>query len=82
MTLKKVINEQTPERKESFNLGTMFGNKEFNFRGKQRDPGSINFGFSYDKELDEDLNTVGDVMSKMNSELNGDEEYKKLTFRN
>ena len=76
---KKVINEQPPERK-SFNLGTMFGNKEFNFRGKQRDPGSINFGFSYDKELDEDLNTVGDVMSKMNSELGIDEEYKKLPY--
>jgi hypothetical protein len=74
---KKVISEQETERK-GFSLGGEFGNKEFNFRGRQRDPGRMSLDFSYDKELDKGLDTAGDVLSKMNSELSGDEEFKKL----
>ena len=74
---KKVISEQKT-KKGGFSIGGEFGNKEFNFRGRQRDPGRMSLDFSYDKELDKGLDTAGDVLGKMNSELGGDEEFKKL----
>lgn len=74
---KKVISEQETEKK-GFSLGTEFGNKEFNFRGRQRDPGRMSLDFSYDKQLDKGLDTVGDVLGKMGAELGDDSEFKNL----
>ena len=74
---KKVISEQKT-KKGGFSLGGEFGNKEFNFRGRQRDPGRMSLDFSYEKELDKGLDTVGDVLGKMNAELGGDTEFKNL----
>jgi len=73
-----LLTEGDEKKKVGFSIGTEFGNKEFNFRGKQRDPGRMSLDFSYEKQLDKGLDTVGDVLGKMNSELNGDEEFKKL----
>lgn len=72
----KVINEQETERR-GFNIGAdLFGN-EFNMRGIQRSPTKIGLGFEYDKELDKELTTAGDVYSKMSAEIQ-DEDYQKL----
>jgi hypothetical protein len=73
-----LLTEGAEKKRRGFSLGTEFGDKEFNFRGKQRDPGRMSLDFSYEKQLDKGLDTVGDVLGKMNSELNGDEEFKKL----
>lgn len=72
----KVIDEQETERK-GFNIGAdLFGN-EFNMRGIQRSPTKIGLEFEYDKELDKELNTAGDVLSKMSAEIQ-DQDYQKL----
>jgi len=71
----KVISEQ--DEKGGFSVGAdLFGN-EFNMRGIQRSPTKISAGFEYDKELDKELNTAGDVLAKMTSEIE-DEDFQKL----
>ena len=71
----KVISEQ--DEKGGFSIGAdLFGN-EFNMRGIQRSPTKISAGFEYDKELDKELNTAGDVLAKMTSEIE-DEDFQKL----
>ena len=72
----KVINEQETERR-GFNIGADLFGKEFNMRGIQRSPTKIGLGFEYDKELDKELTTAGDVYSKMSAEIQ-DEDYQKL----
>ena len=78
--LEDVTTTQTTDPKTKTikgGIGAKFGNQEFNWLGIQRSPTRIGLDFEYTKELNQELNTAGDILGKMNEEID-DKDYVSL----
>jgi hypothetical protein len=65
----KVLSEQPENKVIKGSVGAKIGGHKFNYFGVQRNPATAQLSFKYTKQLDKKLNTVGDVLEKMTSEI-------------